>query len=68
MTSQGRNGGLFSEEIGLPYEKVRKLPTLSNASMAPTRAMETLRCSPRNALRTITEPRTIIALSYGNQA
>ena len=60
--------GCFSEEICLSYEKIRKLPTLTNASMAPTRDMETLHRSPRNALHTITGPRTIIALSYGNQA
>ena len=93
--SQNLNGGMFSEEIGLPYERVslvfirqrnvatescfsekiglsyknvRKLPILANASMAPTRDMETLHRSPRNALCMITGPRTIIVLSYGNQA
>ena len=37
-------------------------------SMTPTRAMETLHRTRCNALRTIITPRTIIALSYENQA
>ena len=69
MRAKGRNGGLFSEEIGLPYEKVRKLPTLSNASMVPTRAMETLHSQLKQCIaHDHWAAHTIIVLSYGNQA